>query len=89
MKYTEDRIIPRQALPEHPGPWTGKQHVYQLEKLKGEDWFMVEEIIYDKNGKKVPAEYFEMVSGLFGTREWLGLDDDEPILYVKNTNKFY
>lgn len=88
MRYTEDRTIPVQTK-DYPGPWTGKQRVYQLESLKGQDWYMVEELVYDATGAKVPAECFEMASGLFGTREWLGLEDDEPILLIKNTNRFY
>ena len=34
MKYIEDRIINR-STSDHPGPWIGKQRVYQLEKYRG------------------------------------------------------
>ena len=90
MKLTEDRIIPVQTE-DHPGPWVGKQRVYQLEEWKKKewDWFMVEELVYDANGNRVPSSYFGMTSGLCGTRDFLGMGDDEPVLTIKNTNRFY
>lgn len=84
IRYTEDRII-HQSTVAHPGPWVGKQRVYQTkaDKERNVNWFHIRERIYDANHSEVSDDNFMVVSNLSGTKEWLMLGDDEPVLTVK------
>lgn len=79
-RYTEDTIVSQKGTEKHPGPWIEKQRVYQTKANEGKDWFDVRSHVVDANGEKLDAP---VESGLSGTREWLGLEQDEPILKVK------
>ena len=84
IRYTQDRII-NQSTVGHPGPWVGKQRVYQTKTDKSQDvdWFHIRERIYDANNLEVSDDQFMAISNLSGTKEWLMLADDEPVLTIK------